>query len=109
MPRNIKKISLPWLAIGAQVLNRSKMLSSVDFRFFFKLNPQLVQYAWLKLEQHPTKTTAQDFLWTLHFLKSSNQDLSEIASVLHTTKKTLMSHVSRTVQALEEILPEVCR
>lgn len=93
-----------WLLLGAQLVKRTA-LSTSAFRQWFKLTPVLVQYLWKRLEGHSARPTAEELLLTLYFLKSSIQNTTDLATNVHTTRKTLLLKVARTVRILIESLP----
>jgi hypothetical protein len=108
MGRTYKRISLPWLSIGAGILKKKGNLVDVDFRAAFKMHPRLVQFVWDRLKTLYPIATPDHFLWTLHFLKSRNPDDIGISLVLHTDRKTMKRHVISTLQMLINALPKVC-
>jgi hypothetical protein len=97
-----------WLALGATVLNRSHTFGEVQFQSSFKLPTQLVEIVWNRLvETEGNVIKSKHFLWALHFLKTDQTNLSEIATYLSTNRKTLKLHVYGVLHRLNHSLPEV--
>ena len=97
-----------WLALGASVLKRFKPIGEVQFQTSFKLPTQLVEIIWNKLiSAEGNVIKAKHLLWALHFLKTDQTTLAEIASYLSTNRKTLTLHVYQVLHHLNHSLPEV--
>ncbi len=94
-------------ALGSSILNRRRSLSQIQFKMFFKLEPDLVQILYSKIVQE-FPCSANHLLWTLYFLKTKNTNDKEIAVVLGIDIDTLHRHVVSTLRILVRVLPQVC-
>jgi hypothetical protein len=102
-------MSIYWRLLAAQVLQKGKAISPEVFKRFFKLPVSLVDLVWHKLNaRFPGSLFPKHFLWTLHFLKTTNPLQEEVAQLLHTNKKTLKLHVRKVLLKLLVVLPKVC-
>jgi hypothetical protein len=95
-----------WRGIAIAMLNK-KSLSSDEFKKIFKLTCQNVDYIWKKLSLYFPDAKHEFLLYTLHFLKTKNSNMREVARLLCTTEKNLLHHVQVTLNQLNEILPQV--
>jgi hypothetical protein len=96
-----------WQCLGAVVLGKSKPISATEFKHFFKLPTQLVGVIWKRVQRRFDSVSAKHLLWALHFLKSTNPSLDDIARLLHTNRTTLKLHVKKMLLRLLIILPKV--
>lgn len=102
-------MSIYWQYLGASVLKKNHPVSADVFKQFFKLSIPLVEVIWKRLKSRFSDTSPKHLLWTLHLLKSKNPVHAEIAQMLHTNKKTLKTHVIKTLARLFIILPKVTK
>jgi hypothetical protein len=106
-------VSLKWRMIGFNIVHANSnkaptLLSVTEFKVYFKLIPELVEYAYAKLIESYSDVREEHLLWTLHFLKSGPTNETVMANVLGTNRNTMMLHVQETVEKLFNALPEVC-
>jgi len=87
-------IQRAWLSLGANILHSTSILNSKKFQSFFKLEPQLVQLVWVRLNAiYPNSVQQMHLLWCLHYLKTTNTNEEHIATTLSTNRRTLRIHV----------------
>jgi hypothetical protein len=94
--------------VASSILKKKGPASHGTFKKYFKLSCQLVDALWKKLHVHFPEDNARELLWTLHFLKTTNTDVSEIAKTLGTSRETLTQQVKNVLNHLDQILPRVC-
>jgi hypothetical protein len=95
-----------WRGIAISMLNK-KNLSSREFKKIFKLTCQNVDFLWKKMRQNFPDAKHEHLLYTLHFLKTTNNNGRDVATLFGTTEKNLLHHVQVTLNQLNEILPKV--
>ncbi len=96
---------MDWFSLGAVVLRRKWSLSEKSFRIFFKLTTTLTNYVFEKLCSTFADINPIHFLWTLHFMKTRNPSIEQIAQLLGTSPTTLMDNVNIILTCLESALP----
>jgi hypothetical protein len=107
MPKQVNINGL-WLSVAGAILKKKRSLSSKYFMKIFKLPYQLVELVWRKLRLNFPEDKHQHLLWTLHFLKTTDNNPRDIAALLGTNEKTLLSHVKIILVHLNKALPDVC-
>jgi hypothetical protein len=96
-----------WLLVARTILRKNRNISMSEFKVHFKLSVPLVEYVWQLYHKYFPFCKAKHLLWSLHFLKTTDTNVIEIANFLGTNSQTLMLHVNNTLQRLLEILPKV--
>jgi len=94
-----------WLSLATVVISRRKKLNDTNFQKIFKLPVAVVNGLWRNILGE-TNLNATSLLWTLYFLKTTNENLEEIAEFFQTNKNTLTKHVREIVHVIVVVLPE---
>jgi hypothetical protein len=90
------------------MLKKKKKMTHFEFECLFKLPVRLMDYVWKTLtKSYPDRFKPKYLLWTMYFLKTTNENFQEISTFLKTNQKTLRLHLRVVLDQLNNILPKV--
>lgn len=96
-----------WLAIAAATLRKKKPITVVAFKTYFKLSPSLADLIYSQLVDAGYEIRIRHYLWTLHYLRSTDPRDTQIAFFLHTQRRNLHDKVYGVMDCICKALPEL--